>query len=294
MRTADCFVRSLVLQVYGLWENPSFMFLYVHDAQRFLQFCTRGSLVASRRSSVAMRPILHLRTEKRRIWAFFVCQHLAACTGDVKTRHKKNLALLWENVCEFYETYSTGWWSDIFCFQPNLGWLCIVLRLYFNCSFFLQGSGSLSWTSQANGPDSVTARTLAPGLAQLDWLGPLLAGTPPFGQLQRRRWSRVASFFCDCLLTLSTHSTLLYKIFLADHIRNYCLVFGCASSSSSDLKAHDVVGYFHFSQRVTNPFLWPLQPCNSGLKISSTQLLARDASGNGVQAGLLKQIGTQH
>ena len=35
MRTADCFVRSLVLQVYGLWENPSFMFLYVHDAQRY-------------------------------------------------------------------------------------------------------------------------------------------------------------------------------------------------------------------------------------------------------------------
>jgi len=174
------------------------------------------------------------------------------------------------------------------CFVFNQIWDDYVLYSdSISTAVFLQGSGSLSWTSQANGPDSVTARTLAPGLAQLDWLGPLLAGTPPFGQL--------ASFFCDCLLTLSTHSTLLYKIiFFADHIRNYCLLFGCASSSSSDLKAHDVVGYFHFSQRVTNPFLWPLQPCNSGLKISSTQLLARDASGNGVQAGLLKQIGTQH
>ena len=107
------------------------------DAQRFVQFCIRGSyapLAMSRRNSVAMRQILHLRTEKRRIWAFFVCQHLAACTGDLKTWHKKHLAVSWENVNDFVKRIV---WLvvryfvfNISCFNQIWDDLCIVL--YFN------------------------------------------------------------------------------------------------------------------------------------------------------------------
>lgn len=146
----------------------SFMFLYVHDAQRFVQFC-RGSALVARRSSVAMRPILHLRTEKRRIWAFFVCQHLAACTGDVKTRHKKNLAFLMGEC--MWVLWNVQYWLVVryVLFSTKFGMIMYCTQTLFQLQFFCRVQAA--WAELRRRMDLILSRREHLPLVLLNWTG---------------------------------------------------------------------------------------------------------------------------
>ena len=135
-------------------------------------------------------------------FSFASTWQLAQATWKHGTRSK-----LWENVCEFYEKYSTAWWSDIFCFQPNLGWLCVVLRLYFNCSNFLQGKPA-AWAELRRRMDLILSRREHLPLVLLNWTGSGLF----LRELHRLASYKGApmesgSFFlnCDCLLKNYLH-----------------------------------------------------------------------------------------
>ena len=175
-------------------------------------------------------------------------------------------------------------------FQPNLGWFmhCALFQLI-SSAVFCGGVQAACFPELRRRMDLILSRREHLPLVLLNWTG---------SGLFLRELHRLASYkgadgvgLTGCLFLLWLFNTV-YTVHTLVQSNIPCW-------SYSQLLAYCWLcfififwfegtwrcGYFHFSQ-TTNPFLRPLRPlrpCSSGLKISSTQLLARDASGNGVQ-----------